>query len=365
MNIPIQDPIRQYYSLKKAWDAAVLTALKSGQWLFGKQVFEFEIAFANYCGTQHSISVANGTDALEIALLATGSKNREVITVANAGGYTTSACRTIGTKPVYVDVNPDDLLISVSAVLHALTPLTAAVVVTHLYGRIADINSIRKSLDSIGRQDVVIIEDCAQSHGGKFGDAPAGSLGELGTFSFYPTKNLGAMGDAGAVVCQNDTMAEKLKQLRQYGWEKRYVSISPYGRNSRMDEIQAAILNVKLQHLNIWNKKRRHIINQYKKFAPSPFSIYSDESEAFVGHLAIVRHPERDRVASALYNMGVTTDIHYPILDCDQQSQKNLPKVVEDLTNTREAVKEIFTLPCFPEMTVEEIAYVCERLSQL
>ena len=364
MRIPIQDPRRQYELLRDDIDRCVMTVLESGRWLFGEQSEAFEILFARYCGVKHSHLVANGTDALEIALVAVGAKGREVITVAGAGGYTTTACRIIGAVPVYVDVDPDNLLMSLPGALAAITPQTAAIVVTHLYGRLADIQAFRLGLASIGRQDIKIIEDCSQAHGSVRNGYQAGSLGDLGTFSFYPTKNLGAMGDGGAIVCTDDNLSSRIMQLRQYGWRERYHSFIPYGRNSRMDELQAAILRIKIPYLNEWNERRRQIVRRYSETATKSFTVWFDDSSAFVAHLAIVRHPERDRIRKFLQNLGVMTDIHYPVLDCDQPSQQNLPQVVYDLTATRRAVKEIITLPCFPEMTDEEISFVCECLQK-
>lgn len=362
MQVPVQDPRRQYERLKQDIDRSVLAVLESGRWLFGEQVKGFETALAERCRVTHAYSVGNGTDALEIALVAAGARDREVITVANAGGYTSTACRIVGAIPVYVDIDPESLLMSLPETLLALTPRTAAIVVTHLYGRLADVQAFRFGLSSSGRGDVVIVEDCAQAHGSARNGSPAGSIGDIGTFSFYPTKNLGAMGDAGAIVCNDDVLGQRISQLRQYGWRERYHSAIPYGRNSRMDEIQAAILRVKLPCLDAWNDRRRQIVQRYHQSAAEPLAIWLDESKAFVAHLAVARHPERERFRRSLHSLGVGTDIHYPILDCDQPSQQHSAQVVRPLDVTRRTVKEIFTLPCFAEMTDEEVSFVCECL---
>ncbi|HWR59799.1 MAG TPA: DegT/DnrJ/EryC1/StrS family aminotransferase, partial [Thermodesulfovibrionales bacterium] len=268
LQVAVQDPKRQYELLKKDIDRCVLSVLESGRWLFGERVKAFEMSFAGYCGVKYAHSVANATDGLELALVSAGARGREVITAANAGGYTTTACRIVGAVPVYVDVDPDSLLMSLPAALAAVTPATAAVVVTHLYGRLADVVGVRSSLVSMGREDIIIIEDCAQAHGAVRDGRHAGSLGDIGIYSFYPTKNLGGMGDGGAIVCNDDSLSDHLAQLRQYGWRERYHSVVPYGRNSRMDEIQAAILGVKLPHLMEWNARRRRIVRCYKDAAP-------------------------------------------------------------------------------------------------
>lgn len=364
MQVPVQDPRRQYERLKEEIDQAVLAVLASGRWLFGAQVRDFETALASYCQVKHAYSVGNGTDALELALVVAGARGREVITVANAGGYTTTACRIVGAVPVYVDIDPDSLLMALPEALSALTPQTAAIVITHLYGRLANVPAFREGLSSLGRDDVTIIEDCAQAHGSTRNGFPAGSIGDIGTFSFYPTKNLGAMGDAGAIVCEDDGLGQRISQLRQYGWRERYHSVVPYGRNSRMDEIQAAILQVKLPYLDTWNARRRQIVQHYHEAAPEPLVVWNDHSNTFVAHLAVARHPEREPFRRSLHSLGVSTEIHYPILDCDQPSQQDAPRVVRSLDVTRRAAQEIFTLPCFPEMTDEEVSFVSECLQK-
>ena len=365
MVVPVQDPLRQYRRLQETLERATLATFASGRWLFGPQVQSFEQAFARFCGVPTALAVGNGTDALELALLAAKAKGREVITVANAGGYTTAACRVIGATPVYVDIEADSLVISIPAALAAVTAHTAAIVVTHLYGRLADVQCLRTGLDAVGRGDVAIIEDCAQAHGAIRTGQRAGSFGNLATFSFYPTKNLGAMGDGGAILCRTEHDRQVLTELRQYGWRERYNCAVPFGRNSRMDEVQAAILLCKLPHLDDWNARRRDIVGRYRAAATASFTGWGEDSPASVAHLAVTRHPERDRVRQILHDAGVGTDIHYPILDCEQIGQQGLPMVVHDLGEARRAVSEILTLPCFPEMTDDEVTLVCDCLGRL
>lgn len=365
MHVPIQDPLRQYINHKDSLETAILATFASGRWLFGQQVQAFEMEFARYCGVPFALTVANGTDALEISLLAARAKGREVITVANAGGYTTAACRVISAIPVYVDLDPITLLMSLPAALSAVTSQTAAVVITHLYGRFADVQSLRDGLAAMGREDIVIIEDCAQAHGAECCGRRAGSFGDLATFSFYPTKNLGGMGDGGAITCNDDFYCQQVIKLRQYGWQERYKCTVPFGRNSRMDEVQAAILRIKLPFLDGWNARRREIVEKYRGATSNSFTAWFDNTPAFVAHLAVARYPERDRIRQILQDAGVGTDIHYPVLDCDQLGQKGLPMVTHDLTESRKAAAEVLTLPCFPEMTDQEIAIVCECLQHL
>ncbi|TGU70204.1 DegT/DnrJ/EryC1/StrS family aminotransferase [Geomonas terrae] len=362
MSVPLQAPLRQYQQFATEIDTAVQSALSSGRWLFGTSVDQFEKSFAAYCRVPFVITVANGTDALEISLIAAGAKGREVITVANAGGYTTTACRIIGAIPVYVDIDPETLLMSPQHALAAVTKDTAALVVTHLYGRMADVEAFRTGLAAMGREDVVIIEDCAQAHGALLNGKRAGSCGDLATFSFYPTKNLGAMGDGGAIACHAPDIAAKIRALSQYGWSQRYCSTVAHGRNSRMDEIQAAILLSKLPHLDDWNERRRQIVQRYRAAASAAFNCWNTDSPAFVAHLAVCRHRQRDHIRAVLSEAGVATDVHYPTLDCDQPSQQGLPMVVHDLHESRAASREIFTLPCFPEMTEDEVSLVVSAL---
>jgi dTDP-3-amino-2,3,6-trideoxy-4-keto-D-glucose/dTDP-3-amino-3,4,6-trideoxy-alpha-D-glucose/dTDP-2,6-dideoxy-D-kanosamine transaminase len=371
MQVPLQNPKRQYLSLEAEIRQAIANVLDSGRYLFGSQVSAFEAAFAQFCGVAQCISVANGTDALELGLRAVGCHaGGQVITVANAGGYTTTACRAIGAVPVYVDVVPDTLTLDIGAAIAAVTEQTQAIVVTHLYGIAVDVPTVRQKLAAIGRTDVAVIEDCAQAHGACWQGQRVGALGTLGTFSFYPTKNLGALGDGGAIVCQDAELAQKLRQLRQYGWSEQYKSTVPYGRNSRLDELQAAILLRKLPHVPAWNERRRAIVQSYRQAAPQGLKILGYEDDRFVAHrsvahLCIAMHPERDRWRTQLQAAEIMTAIHYPILDFDQPSAVGLNQVIHYTPVSHLATQQIFTIPCFPELTNDEIDYVCSKLTLL
>ena len=366
MKIPLQDPKRQYTAIEAKLKQAIERVLSSGRYLMGSHTTSFEQAFAQFCDVAHCISVANGTDALEIALRAVGcGSHDEVITVANAGGYTTTACRIIGAIPVYVDVEPKALTMDLAAAVKAVTPETKAIVVTHLYGTAVDVSVLRQQLDSMTRQDVAIIEDCAQAHGASINGKTVGSMGTIGTFSFYPTKNLGALGDGGAIVCNTPLLDQKIRQLRQYGWSERYLSKTPFGRNSRMDELQAAILLEKLSYVHEWNVRRRSIVAAYHEAAPKWLQIIGRQDSAYVAHLCIAVHPNRDRFRSQLERVGISTAIHFPVLDCDQQSAQKLPQVIHSLENSRAATEQIFTLPCFPELGDREVEYVSQQLACL
>lgn len=363
MALFFNDPKREYLKLSSKIDEAVSRVFRKGNYLHGEETKLFEEEFAAYCNVPHCITVANGTDALEIALRALECHNAEVITVANAGGYSTCACNIVGATPVYIDIESTTLSLSLEAVANALTPKTKAIIATHLYGLAVDVPRLRQILNSVGRADVMIIEDCAQAHGARLYGQLVGSFGDVAGFSFYPTKNLGAIGDGGALLTKSDELAQRIKRLKQYGWGKKYNNVDYQGRNSRLDELQAAILRVKLPELDNNNTRRRTIINSYQESLPQGMRIVAREDESFVGHLCIVCCDNRDEARTALSNSGVPTDIHYPVLDCDQPMMLNQKKRSLSLSVSRDAVKRIFSLPCFPEMTELEVQHVCRHLS--
>ncbi len=367
MQVPINDPKRQYVQIASQVDDAVARVLKSGWYLMGAETEQFESDFAAVCGTTECVAVANGTDALELALRALDvGDGDEVMTVANAGGYSTSAIFSVRSSPVYVDID-ETLTMDLSGVVAGLSDSTAAIVATHLYGFMVDVVDLRSRLDQAGRPDVKIVEDCAQAHGARIGEKAAGSVGDIGCFSFYPTKNLGALGDAGAIVTSDANLADRVRRLHQYGWRSRYRSELPHGRNSRMDEIQAAILNESLPHLGRWNERRRGIVNKYGEAASDAMHfVHAGIGDSrFVGHLAIGRSPSRSRVAESLTDAGIGTSIHYPVLDTDAEWMSDAPHRIAALDASMTARDEILTVPCFPSMTDDEVEYVCDQLSKV
>ena len=280
-------------------EAAAQRVMRSGRYVDGSEIGGFEREFASYCGQNHCIAVANGTDALELALRTVGCRaGDEVVTVANAGMYATSACLQVGATPVFADIDPHTLLVSPASVSRALSPKTVAVVVTHLYGKVADVPGVAKVLKG---RSVAIVEDCAQAHGARLGGKAAGTLGDIAAFSFYPTKNLGALGDGGAVLTGRADLAERVRALRQYGWERRFVSRVPYGRNSRMDELQASFLRAKLPRLDTWNARRRSVLKRYQDACEgTPWHIVHESAPDSVAHLCVARHPRRDAARTGL-----------------------------------------------------------------
>lgn len=364
MPVYFNQPIRNYQQNQKAIDAAISRVLNSGYYILGDEVKCFEEQFADYCGVQHCIGVASGTDALLIALRAAGVEHgNEVITVANAGCYTSTACFQIGAVPVYVDVRPDTLVLDTNHVADAITDNTRAIVATHLFGNMVDMPPLQKLA---AHHDVMLIEDCAQAHGALQNGQRAGSFGDIGVFSFYPTKNLGALGDGGALVCSNEELSSAIHELHQYGWSKKYHVERPYGVNSRLDPIQAAILTIKLPKLDAANQRRRDIVNKYKSDLDEfglHFCYQNDSS--YTGHLCVIRHSQRDMMRRALSKAGIGTDIHYPILDFEQPGLKQLKSRTQSSRISEQACREIFSLPLYPELLEEEIEAVSTSLKSV
>jgi dTDP-4-amino-4,6-dideoxygalactose transaminase len=343
MPLLINDLKRHNRALEGELKEAINRVLARGWYILGPEVEAFEHEFAAYCGVKACVGVANGTDALELALRALDvPPGGSVATVANAGMYSTTAILSIGARPLYVDVSEE----SMNMDPERLTRDVAAIVVTHLYGRMADVRRIRAIADSAG---IPMIEDCAQAHGAEVDGRRAGAWGTLGCFSFYPTKNLGSLGDGGAIVTNDTALAAKIRSLRQYGWTSKYRSTIAGGRNSRLDELQAAILRTKLPHLDGWNERRREIARQYGA---------ARVDSSYVVHLYVVRTPSRDQLRQTLAAAGIATDVHYPIPDYRQESV-SLPL---NLPVTEKCCSEVLTLPCFPEMTGNEIEDVRNRL---
>lgn len=327
-------------------------------YVLGTEVESFEKEFAAYVGLTHCVSVANGSDALELALKALGvGSGGQVVTVANAGFYASTAIRAVGAAPIYVDIDPISMTICPKALAECLDAKPDAIVVTHLYGRLADI----ETLAAMAREaEVPLIEDCAQAHGAKRSGRLAGSFGDIGCFSFYPTKNLGALGDAGAVVTDDARLAARIKQLRQYGWGQKYQVLLPGGCNSRMDELQAAILREKLPFLDHWNDQRRAIARRYNESFVHFGLQLPAIGEDYVAHLYVLRLAERESFIAALAARGVSTDVHYPIADHHQPAYSELSTIV--LPHTEDACATVVSLPCFPGMDDAEVQQVIDAV---
>lgn len=368
--IPINAPKRTYERHKKDLNQAVLGVLESGWWLNGEMNRQFCKNFAKRIGAPYAIGVANGTDALELSLRALALQSHsgmdEVITVANAGGYATNAIYAAGLRPVYCDIDATSLLISIDSAISCLSERTMAIVVTHLYGGLADVGALRQALNAAGYTHVAILEDCAQASGLKGPIGMAGNLGDIAAFSFYPTKNLGAMGDAGCVVTGSDILADIVQRLRQYGWKEKYAISTPGGRNSRLDEVQAAVLEVMLPFLDIDNARRVKIHKAYNLALPSPARMITSPM-GHIAHLAVIWVPNRERVQSRLTELGIGTDIHYPVPDHRQSGWADhvFRTAPGGLPNTEATASHILSVPCFPTMTASEVNQVIDALATL
>jgi len=338
-------------------NAAVARVLDRSWLVLGPEVDAFEKAFASYVGVDFCRTVANGTDALELGLRALGVLSGDkVATVANAGFYTSTAVLAIGALPLYMDVELQTRVVSLREIERALQEGVKAIVVTHLYGQaVPEIAAIAACCKSSG---VVLVEDCAQAHGALVFGKQVGSFGDLGCFSFYPTKNLGALGDGGAVVCKDSAMAGKVTRLRQYGWSAKYQVEMAGARNSRLDEMQAAILSEFLPHLDSWNRRRREIAASYTTKIHNPsVTLPPVGDQDYVAHLYVVRTTDRSSLQAHLRNLDIASDVHYPIPD-NRQPIFGDRFTSAALPNTERLAKEVLTLPCYPEMTDDDVQQV-------
>jgi aminotransferase EvaB len=354
--IPLNDLLRHNLLLHDELANSARRVIERGWYILGSEAAEFESAFASYCGVPHAVGMANGTDAIELALRAVGiGESHGVATVANAGFYASTSIRAIGAQPVYVDVVPETYSMSTESLKRELARNSVqAVIATHLYGRLADIETVIAICRPLG---IPVIEDCAQAHGAIRNGRVAGSFGIAGCFSFYPTKNLGALGDGGAVTTSDAAVAERLRELRQYGWDRKYQVSRAGGRNSRLDELQAAFLRAKLPHLDRWNEARREIARRYSEEIRNPrVKFPSDFGPHNVAHLFVVRCGDRDGFRRHLEAHGIASDIHYPIPD-HRQPAYAVPDVTA-LQETERLAREIVTIPCFGEMEEEEVSRV-------
>ena len=354
------------FNLSQVTDVDKLTkistnVLNSPQHILGPNVHNFEIKFADYIGVNHCLGVANGSDALVIALRSIGIKrNDEVATVANAGFYTCSALNIIGAIPVFIDVDAESLLIDpVDLEKKIITRNVKAVVVTHLYGQVAPIKEV---IELCSKSGIKVIEDCAQAHGAQVDGKKVGSFGDISTFSFYPTKNLGAVGDGGAVLTNDEQIAEIVKKSRQYGWEEKYSVEIEYGTNSRLDELQAAFLLAKLNDLDKWNQQRITIAKQYvNAFEKSKIKVLKNTLKG-VAHLFVILTDDRDELVKHLAKNSIQSGIHYPISDHNQAIYKEKFKDIS-LPVTDASFNKILSLPIYPGMKQEEIDHVIKVIT--
>lgn len=358
--IPLVDLKAQYRSIQQDIDQAVHRVISSSTFILGEEVRGFEQAFATFTGTTHCVGVGSGTAALHLAMLAAHiGPGDEVITTPLTFVATAEAIRHAGARPVFVDVEKETLCLDPDLITAAVTSRTKAIVVVHLHGQPAAMNDIL----AIGRHfGLPIIEDAAQAHGATYHGRPAGSMGHCGCFSFYPGKNLGAYGDAGAVVSNEAGFMEKIKLLRDHGRRNKYEH-DLEGYNHRMDSLQAAVLSVKLGRLNDWNHTRRQIAERYRKGLEGFVECPKERPGACgVYHVFAVQTPVREKLREYLLQHGIETGIHYPVPLHVQPCFRFLGYARGQFPVTEQAADHLLSLPIFPEMTEEQVEFVIGRV---
>ncbi len=360
--IPVASPLKQYQSHKSAIDEAINRVLHSGRYILGKEVAGFEEEFAGYLGVRHCVTVANGTEAVCLALKACGIRaGDEVITVSHTAVATVAAIELVGAVPVFVDIDPVSRCMDHTMIESALSPETRAILPVHVYGQSAAMSEI---CAIALRHGLRVVEDCAQACGARIGDRKVGTFGHAAAFSFYPTKNLGAIGDGGAVATNDPEVSERVRVLREYGWKERYIS-SEQGMNSRMDEIQAAILRVKLPFLDEENARRRAIAERFSSaldrgsvIPPRPMP-----GTGHVMHLYVVESPERDALQAFLNERGIGTAHHYPQAVHQQGAYAGRVRGSDNLPVTERFYDTLVSLPLYPELQHDEVERIYTALA--
>jgi dTDP-4-amino-4,6-dideoxygalactose transaminase len=362
VNVPFLDLRPVHDALAEDIDAAIKRVIASSQLILGPEVEAFEHEFAQFCGARHCVGVGNGMQAIEFALRALGvGRGDEVVTVSHTAFPTAAAITATGAAPVFVDVDPESFCMSPDALAGAIGPRTKAIVPVHLYGRCADMDRIEAMAADAG---VPVVEDAAQAHGASDRGRRAGTLGRAAAFSFYPTKNLGALGDAGAVVTDDDELALRVRRLRNYGERSKYVNAEP-GFNSRLDELQAAILRVKLPHLERWTAERRAIAAAYDALLADAPVTRPQPDDGHVYHLYVVRGAERDVLRERLSALGVGTSVHYPTpVHMQAAYAGGGARSAGTLAVTERFAGEVLSLPLFPGLGEERVATVADALLQ-
>ncbi len=361
--IPVSNPRARFIQNKNDFLKAADSVIEKGMYILGEEVASFEREFAAYIEVKFCSGVANGTDALAIALKALGVKpGDEVITVSHTAVATVAAIEMIGSVPVVVDIERDTRCIDPNKIPKLITPKTKVILPVHIYGQPANIDKIIEIAHS---KSIKVLEDCAQAHGAKIGNNKVGSFGDAAAFSFYPTKNLGAIGDGGAIVTNSPEVYKNVLALRQYGWHQRYVS-DIAGVNSRLDELQAAFLRIKLRELDKENQRRNDIAKMYsdnfenlniKIPVPAPDTLHAY-------HLYVIEVEDRDKLAKFLDSKGIGTALHYPLPVHLQPAYLGRLKGSSDLKVTEELYKNILTLPMFPELKDDEVNYVTSAVME-
>ncbi|MBI5649463.1 MAG: DegT/DnrJ/EryC1/StrS family aminotransferase [Chloroflexi bacterium] len=358
--IPFFDLTKQYASIKSEIDDATARVLKSGWFILGPEVAAFEKEFAEYIGTRYAIGVGSGTEAIHIALLALGiGAGDEVITVPNTAVATVAAIELTGARAVLCDVRADSMLMDIDALARAITARTKAIIPVHLFGQSCDLDPI---FEIARARNIFVLEDCAQAHGATYRGKRVGSMGDIAAFSFYPTKNLGAYGDGGALTTNDPALAERVNLIRQYGWRERYAS-DIKGMNSRLDELQAAILRVKLRYLDAWNAARRARAALYTELLRGVIPPREMNYGQSVYHLYVIQTAHRESLISNLKSQGIGTAIQYPQMIHRQAAYTNLGYRDDDLPVASQLARAILSLPLYPELALDDVRAVANAIN--
>jgi dTDP-4-amino-4,6-dideoxygalactose transaminase len=359
--VPSLDLKEQYQSIKPEIDAAIAGVLDSSQFVLGPEVATFEQEFAAYCSVSECIALNSGTSALHLSLLAAGvGTGDEVITVPFTFVASVAAVVYTGARPVLVDIDPHSFTMDPAAIEAAITPRTKAILPVHLYGQPADMDPI---MEIARRHRLIVIEDAAQAHGAKYKGRPAGRIGDIACFSFYPGKNLGAYGEGGAVTTNSTEFANTIRVLRDWGQDRKYHHLL-HGFNYRMEALQGAILRVKLRHLERWNEARRAVVDQYNQLLAG--SCVERPAEMpwarHVYHQYTIRTNGRDSLQQALLRKGIQTGIHYPVPVHLQPAYASLGYGRNSLPESEKAAGQVLSLPLFPELTKDQIEMVAQAV---
>jgi len=360
--ISFVDLKREYAEIGEEVGQAIQRVLKNGYFILGEETEKFEKEFSHYIRTKYGISVNSGSDALSLAIKALGiSKGDEVITVSHTFISTVDAIVRNGAKPVFVDIEPETYCIDVTKIEEKITDRTKAIIPVHLYGHPADMEPI---MEIAKKYKLFVVEDACQAHGAEYKDKRVGGIGDIGCFSFYPTKNIGAYGDAGMIVTNNEELANKLKMIRNYGSSKKYYH-EFVGINSRLDEIQAAVLRVKLKYLDKWNERRKKVAKLYNELLED-FGIVTPIEKEYAKHvyyLYVVRCKDRDKLQQYLSEKGIQTMIHYPVPIHKQKAYFNLGFNIQ-LLLTENICNEILSLPMYPGLSEDEVLSIAEGIKK-
>ncbi|GAB6173052.1 DegT/DnrJ/EryC1/StrS family aminotransferase [Paradesulfitobacterium aromaticivorans] len=363
MSIPLLDLKAQYLALKEEIDKAVLNVLDSAKFILGPEMKALEDEIAAYCGTKYAVAVANGTDALVLTLKAMGiGPGDEVITSPFTFFASAETVAQVGATPVFVDIDPVTLNLDLKQLEDKITPKTKAIIPVHIFGQMVDVELV---MEIAARHDLKVIEDAAQAIGAEYRGKRAGSIGHAGTFSFFPTKNLGGYGDGGMIVTRDEHLAAELRMLRFHGCQTKYYH-EKLGYNSRLDEIQAAILRVKLKYLDQWNQARREKAAAYDELlAGLPLTLPGRDPNAVpIYHLYVLRTLQRDALIKSLNEQGIASGIYYPVPLHLQRAFRYLGYKEGDFPVAEQASREALAIPCYPELREEQLKEISNAVKK-